>query len=201
MNTFPDSRISSRIAFCLVASALACANTPAKTPDGGSGTSGATRAADPSAAAPSQALVSAPEFSAKDADGKTVKLQDLRGSLVVVYFYPKDETPGCTKEACAFRDAFAEYTKRGIKIVGVSQDSEESHKQFRTKHQLPFLLVADTDGAISKAFNVKSTMGMSSRVTYLLDREGKIVRNWPDVDPGVHAAEVLAFAATVTGSK
>jgi thioredoxin-dependent peroxiredoxin len=139
----------------------------------------------------------APDFTAKDGAGNTVRLQDLKGNTVVVYFYPKDETPGCTKEACAFRDSFAEYTKQNVKIVGVSQDSEASHGQFRTKYKLPFLLVADTDGAVTKAYGVGSTMGMSARVTFLVDREGKIVRSWPDVDPGVHAQEVLAAAAAL----
>lgn len=140
------------------------------------------------------ANAAAPAFTAKDGANKSVTLSDLRGSLVVVYFYPKDETPGCTKEACAFRDAFAEYGKRNIKIVGVSQDSEASHAQFRAKYNLPFLLVADTDGAVTKAYGVGSTLGMSSRVTFLVDTEGKIVRSWPNVDPGVHAQEVLAAA-------
>jgi thioredoxin-dependent peroxiredoxin len=182
-----------RFALSATFALMACAC--AKSPNASSGAasnvvpsgSGGDTAAKPVAA----------EFTAKDASGASVKLQDLRGSLVVLYFYPKDDTPGCTKEACAFRDAFAEYGKRGIKIVGVSQDSEESHKLFRTKHQLPFPLVADTDGSVSKAYGVGSTFGMSSRVTFLIDRDGKIAHSWPNVDPGVHSQEVLAFASTL----
>jgi thioredoxin-dependent peroxiredoxin len=149
----------------------------------------------PSTSAMPQAARVAPDFAAKDGAGGTVRLQDLKGTTVVVYFYPKDETPGCTKEACAFRDSFAEYTKQNVKIVGVSQDSEASHAQFRNKYKLPFLLAADTDGSITKAYGVGSTMGMSARVSFLVDREGKIAQSWPDVDPGVHAQEVLAAAA------
>src|SRR6185503_15620582 len=96
----------------------------------------------------------APNFAAKDANGETVRLKDLRGQKVVLYFYPKDDTPGCTKEACAFRDAFADYKKRKIKVLGVSLDSEASHKKFAAKYELPFTLLADTDRAISEAYGV-----------------------------------------------
>jgi thioredoxin-dependent peroxiredoxin len=149
------------------------------------------------AVAQAASMQTAADFTATDGAGARSKLSDMKGSLVVVYFYPKDETPGCTKEACAFRDSFAEYTKRGIKIVGISQDGEESHKQFRTKYNLPFLLVADTDGAVTKAYGVGSTFGMSSRVTFLVDKQGKIAKSWPNVDPGVHAQEVLAAAGAL----
>ena len=91
----------------------------------------------------------APNFAAKDANGETVRLKDLRGQKVVLYFYPKDDTPGCTKEACSFRDAFADLKKRDIKVLGVSKDSEASHKKFAAKYKLPFTLLADPDHSIA----------------------------------------------------
>lgn len=93
----------------------------------------------------------APAFKTTDANGETVSLKDLRGQKVVLYFYPKDDTPGCTKEACSFRDAWAKYKKRGITVLGVSPDSETSHKKFETKYKLPFTLLADKDHAIADA--------------------------------------------------
>src|SRR5687767_9579341 len=94
----------------------------------------------------------APDFSTTDANGQSVSLKDFRGEKVVLYFYPKDDTPGCTKEACSFRDAFAEFKKRGIKILGVSPDKEASHKKFADKYELPFTLLADTDHSIANAY-------------------------------------------------
>ncbi len=90
----------------------------------------------------------APDFTVRDGEGKTVKLKDFRGKKVVLYFYPKDDTPGCTREACAFRDAFGKFKRRGIEVLGVSLDSEASHKKFAAKFDLPFRLLADTDKAI-----------------------------------------------------
>ncbi|MFO0665572.1 MAG: peroxiredoxin [Polyangiaceae bacterium] len=157
-----------------------CGSSIVKRPDGGEGLLGVG--------------AQAPDFSLRDAKGTTLKLSELRGSQVVVYFYPKDDTPGCTKEACAFRDSFSKYDAAGVKVVGVSQDTEESHAQFRTKFKLPFPLAADADGAISKSFGVKSHLGMSSRVTFLLDKNGKVAHVWPDVSPAGHAEDVLAHA-------
>ncbi len=140
----------------------------------------------------------APDFTVKDADGETVRLKDLRGQKVVLYFYPKDDTPGCTKEACAFRDAFADYKKRNIKVLGVSLDSEASHKKFAAKYKLPFTLLADTDHAISDAYGVygqKKFMGRSymgvNRMTFLIDEKGKIKKVFEKVKPEDHAQEVL----------
>jgi len=140
----------------------------------------------------------APDFTVKDENGETVSLKDLRGQRVVLYFYPKDDTPGCTKEACSFRDAFAEYKKRKIKVLGVSLDSEASHKKFATKHKLPFTLLADTDHAISDAYGVygqKKFMGRSylvvNRITFLIDEKGKIKKVFEKVKPEDHASEVL----------
>ena len=136
-----------------------------------------------------------PRFPGSDAEGKTVRLSDVRGRAAVVYFYPKDDTPGCTKEACGFRDAFQKYTTRGIAIFGVSRDSADSHQAFRGKYALPFVLVADVDGNVQRAYGVASFMGvpsaMASRVTFLVGKDGTIARVFPQVDPGVHATEVL----------
>lgn len=134
----------------------------------------------------------APDVVGQRPDGTTLRLSSLRGQQTVVYFYPADETPGCTKEACAFRDAFKEYESLRVTIFGVSHDSAESHHEFRTKHALPFPLVADEDGVIARAYGVSSTFGLDSRVTFLVGADGRIAHVWPDVDPGVHAKEVLA---------
>jgi peroxiredoxin Q/BCP len=134
----------------------------------------------------------APDVTGITPDGRAAALSAVRGHAAVVYFYPRDETPGCTREACAFRDAFAKYEARHVTIFGVSRDSEASHEQFRAKHALPFPLVADEDGAVSRAYGVSSMLGMDSRVTFLVGRDGRIARVWPDVDPGVHAQQVLA---------
>lgn len=136
--------------------------------------------------------MAAPNVVGTSNGGARVDLASLRGHPAVVYFYPMDETPGCTKEACAFRDAFAKYEAHHVTIFGVSRDSEESHEKFRAAHRLPFPLVADEDGSIARAYGVSSTLGMASRVTFLVGANGRIAKIWPDVDPGVHASDVLA---------
>jgi thioredoxin-dependent peroxiredoxin len=144
----------------------------------------------------------APAFKTTDANGETVSLKDLRGQKVVLYFYPKDDTPGCTKEACSFRDDFATFKKRGIAVLGVSPDSEAKHKKFETKYNLPFTLLADTDHAIADAYGVwgeKKFMGRTYmgvlRTTFLIDEKGKIKKVFEKVKPEDHANEVLeAFA-------
>jgi peroxiredoxin Q/BCP len=133
----------------------------------------------------------APDLTGTTSEGEQLALSAVAGRAAVVYFYPQDETPGCTREACAFRDAFDEYTRRQVVIFGVSQDSAASHREFRAHHQLPFPLVADEDGSVSRAYGVSSTLGLSSRVTFLIGADARILHVWPDVDPGVHAAEVL----------
>jgi len=144
----------------------------------------------------------APAFKTKDANGQTVSLKDLRGQRVVLYFYPKDDTPGCTKEACSFRDAFSQYKKKGIAVLGVSPDNEASHQKFVTKYKLPFTLLADTDKSIAEAYGVwgeKKFMGRTymgvHRTTFLIDEKGKIKKIFEKVKPEDHANEVLeAFA-------
>ncbi len=140
----------------------------------------------------------APDFKATNTEGETIRLKDLRGQKVVLYFYPKDDTPGCTKEACSFRDAFSDFKKRGIEVIGVSTDSATSHQKFTAKYKLPFTLLADTDHAIADAYGVygeKKFMGRTylgvKRMTFLIDEKGKIKKIFEKVKPDVHAREVL----------
>jgi len=135
----------------------------------------------------------APDFAAKDSAGKVVHLSDFAGSPRIVYFYPKDETPGCTQEACAFRDAYKQFDAKGVIVFGVSRDTEKSHDEFRAAHTLPFPLVADADGAVQKSYGVPSMMGMpmAERVSFLIGRDGKIEHVFEKVDPVIHASEVL----------
>jgi thioredoxin-dependent peroxiredoxin len=139
----------------------------------------------------------APDLAGTTASGERVQLSSSRGHAAVVYFYPMDATPGCTEEACAFRDAFAAYSARGVTIFGVSQDSAESHREFSEHQKLPFPLVSDERGSVTKAYGVPSRLGLSARVTFLIDPSGRVARVWPNVDPGVHAREVLAAVAEV----
>ena len=141
----------------------------------------------------------APDFAVPDANGKPVNLKDLRGKKVVLYFYPKDDTPGCTKEACAFRDSFAKFKRRGIEVLGVSLDSEKSHQKFIDKFSLPFPLLADTERKLSESFGTygeKKFMGRTymgnHRMTFLIDETGKIKKIFGKVKPEAHAEEVLA---------
>jgi peroxiredoxin Q/BCP len=118
----------------------------------------------------------APDFTKTTQDGDTISLSQYRADkTVVLYFYPKDETPGCTAEACTFRDSFEDFVEAGAVVIGVSQDSEQSHKKFAEHHRLPFLLVSDRDKALQKAYGVPKTMGLlPGRVTYVIDREGTV---------------------------
>ena len=141
----------------------------------------------------------APEFSVNTNGGGKISLADYKGRNVILYFYPKDDTPGCTKEACAFRDNFAEFNKRGAVVLGVSPDSVKSHDKFVVKFKLPFTLLADEDKKIVEAYGVwgeKSFMGRKymgiHRVTFLIGPDGRIKKIWPEVKPDEHAAEVLA---------
>ena len=140
----------------------------------------------------------APDFKAKNQNGETVKLSSLKGTRVVLYFYPKDDTPGCTKEACSFRDADDVYAEKGIKVLGVSIDDEKSHQKFATKYGLPFDLLVDSDKQIVEKYGVwgeKSMYGRkymgTLRMTFLIDEKGKIVKIFDKVKVGEHADEVL----------
>jgi peroxiredoxin Q/BCP len=141
----------------------------------------------------------APEFAAPDQDGNVVRLKDLRGKKVVLYFYPKDDTPGCTKEACAFRDAWGKFKRRGIEVLGVSLDSEKSHQKFINKYDLPFRLLADSDRKLSESYGTygeKKFMGRAymgnHRMTFLIDEKGRLKKIFSKVKPEDHAEEVLA---------
>lgn len=141
----------------------------------------------------------APEFSVSTNGGGTISLSDYKGKNVILYFYPKDDTPGCTKEACAFRDNFSAFKKKGAVILGVSPDPVKSHDKFVDKFKLPFTLLADVDKKIVSAYGVwgeKTFMGRkymgTHRVTFLIGPDGYIKKIWPLVKPDEHAAEVLA---------
>jgi thioredoxin-dependent peroxiredoxin len=143
----------------------------------------------------------APEVEGKDAAGTTFKLSAQKGHFAVVYFYPKDETAGCTKEACAFRDASDKFVKAGVTIFAVSRDDDASHKGFRDHYHLPFPMVADTTGSIQRGYGVPSVMpgiDIAARVTFLVGPDGKIAHVWPKVDPVVNAKEVLDTVASLT---
>ena len=134
---------------------------------------------------------SAPNFTAKDTNGNTISLSSYAGKPVVIYFYPKDDTPGCTKEACSFRDNYAQYLSKGITVFGVSMDDEASHQKFTEKFSLPFPLLADTNGALTKSFDVDGG-GYSKRVTYVIDGAGKISQVYTSVKTDTHATDILA---------
>ena len=140
----------------------------------------------------------APDFELQGDSGENVRLSDFRGKRVVLYFYPKDDTPGCTTEACEFRDAYDVYRERGIEIVGVSPDDVTSHRKFKSKHDLPFTLLADPDHQVAERYGVwgersfagKKYMGVT-RSTFLIDEDGHIVRAMRGIKPAGHAAAVL----------
>lgn len=141
----------------------------------------------------------APAFTAATNGGGSLSLAELKGKNVILYFYPKDDTPGCTKEACAFRDQYAAFKKCGAVVLGVSVDPVKAHDKFVEKYKLPFTLLADVDKKIVEAYGVwgqKTFMGRKylgvHRVTFLIGPDGKIKKIWPKVKPEEHAAEVLA---------
>jgi len=140
----------------------------------------------------------APEFSLKDQDGKVHSLSDYRGDWLVLYFYPKDMTPGCITEACDFRDEFSEFRKLDVTILGISKDGVEQHKKFTDKYNLPFKLLSDEDGDVCEQYGVwqkkkmygKEFMGIA-RSTYLINSDGIIVKVYPKVDVKAHAQQIL----------
>jgi len=140
----------------------------------------------------------APDFELQSDSGETVKLSDLRGRQVVLYFYPKDDTPGCTKQACGIRDAYGEFEQAGAVVLGVSPDDERSHVKFKEKYDLPFTLLADPDHAVSEDYGVwgersfagKKYMGIS-RSTFVIAEDGTVKRVMHKVKPDSHADEVL----------
>lgn len=136
----------------------------------------------------------APDFTVQDTNGNTIKLSDQAGQMVILYFYPKDDTPGCTKQACGFRDHYDDYQGQEIKIFGISRDDEASHQAFTEKYSLPFPLLADTDGAIARAYDVDGG-GYAKRVTYVIDPEGTIVKVYENIKTDTHASDLLAELA------
>jgi thioredoxin-dependent peroxiredoxin len=134
----------------------------------------------------------APEFAMTAHDGRPVDLAKLRGSYVVLYFYPKDDTSGCTKEACDFRDSWVRLQALGVVVLGVSTQDAASHTAFAEKYHLPFPLLPDAGGALAARYHVPTTIGLAHRVTYLIDKDGTIKHVWPKVTPVGHAAEILA---------
>ena len=144
----------------------------------------------------------APEFTLSDKDGNTVSLSDYLGRKVVVYFYAKDNTPGCTRQACAFAAAYEAFRSRDVVVIGISKDSVASHLKFARKHELPFLLLSDPELQAIQAYEVwqekklygKVSMGVV-RTTYLIDEQGRIEKVMPKVKPDTNAAEILAYLA------
>jgi peroxiredoxin Q/BCP len=136
----------------------------------------------------------APAFALQDQGGKTHRLEDYRGRWVVLYFYPKDDTPGCTKEACNFRDDLPKLRALGVQILGVSVDNTESHARFATKYSLPFPLLADEGGVVAKAYDTLWSLGpikFTKRHTFIIGPDGKIARIYRDVKPEEHSRQVL----------
>ena len=145
----------------------------------------------------------APDFELKSDAGETVKLSDLRGKPVVLYFYPKDDTPGCTTQACAIRDAWNKFERAGAVVLGVSPDDESSHVKFKEKYELPFALLADTDHSTAEDYGVwveknyagKTYMGVE-RSTFVIDADGNVAKELRNVKPDTHADDVLAALAS-----
>jgi thioredoxin-dependent peroxiredoxin len=202
---------------CLLSSLTACEKSPAAPATTGKTETMAPAASAIAAAAPNPATPAtpavvtpaaagtgevsvgkpAPTFSAAAHNGTKVDLKSEIGKRpVVVYFYPKDETPGCTKEACAFRDAWTELGKTNVLLVGISGDSLESHKAFAEHHKLPFTLVSDADGAIAKSFGVPFTAGFAGRQSFVIGKDGNLKKIYRSVDVTAHAKEIQADLAT-----
>jgi peroxiredoxin Q/BCP len=140
----------------------------------------------------------APDFDLESDSGAHVRLSELRGRPVVLYFYPKDDTPGCTTEACEFRDAYDAFRERGVEVLGVSPDPQASHEKFKTKHELPFTLLSDPDHEVAERYGVwtektmygKKRMGIK-RSTFVIDEDGKVAKAMRGIRPAGHAAQVL----------
>ena len=134
----------------------------------------------------------APDFELRADDGRTVKLSDFRGRPVVLYFYPKDDTPGCAAQACGIRDSYSEFQARGAEVLGISVDDEASHRSFREKYNLPFTLLADPDTEAGKAYGVtQEDKPWFERSTFVIDADGNVAKELRRVDPLLHADQVL----------
>lgn len=188
----PVKNLASLLAFFLVA----CATQSSSAPAPGSAPASASAPALAAAPAPEPALSDdllgkpAPDFSATAQDGTPVHLAALKGKRVVVYFYPKDETPGCTKEACSFRDSWQDIAKTGAVLIGISADTADSHRAFVAHYKLPFLLLSDPDGKIGNAYGVPFSV-YHQRQTFVIGPDGNVLNVYRKVDVTVHAAQVL----------
>ena len=176
----------------LALSLTACGSTQSETPASGASTESAAAAAG----APTVGAT-APAIMLQNQAGVVRTLAEHAGHPVVVYFYPRDATPGCTTEACAFRDAWDRLQANGTVVYGISTDDVASHLAFHNEHNLPFDLLSDPEETAARAYGVPVRMGFASRMTFLVDRAGNIARIFPDVDPGVHADEILAAVAAL----
>lgn len=134
----------------------------------------------------------APGFRLQDQHDAWVSLADQKGKWLVVYFYPMDETPGCTTEACEFRDNIFAFRKLGVNVLGISVQDVASKKEFAAKHSLPFSVLADTDKSVARAYGVLSILGFARRETFVIDPQGRIARHYADVDPKQHSKQLLA---------
>jgi peroxiredoxin Q/BCP len=141
----------------------------------------------------------APEFALPSQDGNLIRLTDFRGKIVILYFYPKDDTPGCTKEACSFRDNVVKFNELKAEILGVSTDDLESHKQFQKKYRLNFTLLSDPEKEVTKLYGVKNLFGLADRATFVIDKEGVIRKIFPHVDVSHHSEELLEFVSQLKG--
>ena len=153
-----------------------------------------------------EAGAQAPDFELLDHQGQRIRLRDLRGKRVVLYFYPRDGTPGCTREACSFRDVYAKLQKAGVVVLGVSPDPPESHARFRERHRLPFPLLSDPEGKVAQAYGAwaqKTLYGRKrwgvARTTFLVGPDGTVERVWRRVKPDGHGEEVLAALQGTAG--
>ena len=139
----------------------------------------------------------APSFTLPDETGTPRSFDEFRGAWVILYFYPKDDTPGCTKEACAFRDNFPFFEDTGLTVIGISKDSSASHTKFKEKYNLPFTLLSDTDGTVSDLYHATKD-GAGTRISYLIDENGIIRKTYKTVNTVTHAEDVLADYRTLT---
>jgi len=162
-----------------------------RAPSAGAAPAGSADAPAP-AAVPLGAGAAAPDVTFALHTGEKLALSSLRGKPVVVYFYPKDDTPGCTVEAQEIRDLYGELKQSGAIVIGVSTDAQDSHRAFAEKHALPFLLASDQQGELAKAFGVPLKNGRATRVSFVIGADGRIKRSFPQVTPKGHAAELLA---------
>lgn len=145
----------------------------------------------------------APQFELPDQDNKTRTLTEFKGKYIVLYFYPKDDTPGCTKQACQLRNHFDEFEKNDIVVLGINYDSPKSHKKFKEKHKLPFILLSDQKKKVAKKYGAKNWwfLPIPSRMTFIINADGTIVSILKNVDVGNHAEKVLQIVQAIKNSK